>query len=160
MSRKKTSQQSNCDHVSKVLTWGYKLENGMVTEYPSLWGCTKCDTTSDKPFPSLEIFIDHKDCKYDPCFGCKAKGLQFSTGDANGKVIESGTSQKKWNSELENYRKARAEGIQPAGTTRRHVEEARKASETLGKAYDADKMPKAKDINKRTAEVLKHTGMV
>lgn len=162
MSRKKTSQQSDCDHISKVAEWGYRLTDGQVHEYVTLWGCTKCDATSDTLWESKETFvkIDHSNCAYDPCFGCKAKGLQFGTGDANGKVIDSNTTQKKWNAELEAYRTARAQGMQPAGTTRAHVEEAYRASEALGKAYNADTMPKSKDINKRTAEVLTKTGMV
>mgnify|MGYP003345441146 FL=1 len=162
MSRKKTSQSNSCDHISKVAEWGYKLIDGQVHEYAALWGCTRCDATSETLWETKETFvkIDHSNCVYDPCFGCKAKGLQFGTGDANSKVIDSNTTQKKWNSELEAYRQARADGIQPAGTTRGHVEAAYKASETLGTAYNADNMPKAKDINKNTAEVLKHVGMV
>lgn len=162
MSRKKTSQsKAECDHISKVLEWGYNLIEGNVKEFVKVWGCTNCDITSDKPFASDEFKeVDHSNCHLDPCFGCKAKGLQFATGDANNKVIASGTTQKKWDAELQAYRTAREQGMQPAGTTRAHVEEAYRASEALGKAYNADSMPKSKDINKRTAEVLKHTGMV
>lgn len=161
VSRKKTSQQSSCDHISKVLEWGYELVNGDLKQFVSLWGCTMCDTTADKPFVSDDFKpIDHSNCFYEPCFGCKAKGLQFATGDANGRVIESGTTQKKWDAELQAYRTAREQGMQPAGTTKAHVEEAYRASEALGKAYNSESMPKTKDINKRTAEVLKHTGMV
>ena len=89
------------------------------------------------------------------CFGCKVGTLELSTGDAGRDIPD-----KKWNSELSAYRDARAQGIQPAGTTMRHVEEAHKASETLGKAYDADSMPKAKDVNKNTAAVLKEIGAI
>lgn len=157
MSRKKTSQQSSCDHVSKVLEWGF---DGNINWTVTLWGCVNCDATSTTKFQSLEVFIDHSNCYVDPCFGCKAKGLQFATGDANSKVIESNTTQKKWDSELAAYRQARKDGIQPAGTSRTQVEAAYKASETLGKAYNADSMPKTKDINKNSAEALKHVGMV
>lgn len=89
------------------------------------------------------------------CFGCKIGTLELGTGDASRDIPD-----KKWNSELAAYRDARAQGIQPAGTTMRHVEEAHKASETLGRAYDADTMPKAKDINKKSAEVLKEVGAI
>lgn len=89
------------------------------------------------------------------CFGCKIGTLELGTGDASRDIAD-----KKWTSELNEYRKARAEGIQPAGTTRRHVEEARKASETLGKAYDADSMPKTKDITKKSVEVMKQIGQI
>ncbi len=37
--------------------------------------------------------------------------------------------------------------------------EAHKASEHLGRAYDADTMPKAKDINNKSAEVMKELGV-
>jgi hypothetical protein len=89
------------------------------------------------------------------CFGCKVMGLQVNAGDAKRDIPD-----KKWNAELQAYRDARAEGIQPAGTTYRHIEEARAASEVLNKPYDANTMPKAKDINKKSAEVLKETGAI
>jgi hypothetical protein len=66
---------------------------------------------------------------------------------------------KKFNRELEAYKEARAQGIQPAGTSMRKIEEAVKASETLGRAYDAQKMPPAKHINKKSAEVMKELGV-
>jgi len=88
------------------------------------------------------------------CFGCKGLSLQMNSGDAKRDVPD-----KKWNAELQAYRDARAQGIQPAGTTMRHIEEAHKASEQLGRAYDADTMPKAKDINHKSAEVMKELGV-
>lgn len=89
------------------------------------------------------------------CFGCKALTLQMNAGDAKRDIPD-----KKWNSELQAYRDARAQGMQPAGTTMRHVQEAHRASEVLGKPYNADTMPKTRDINKRSAEVLKEVKMV
>jgi hypothetical protein len=89
------------------------------------------------------------------CFGCKIGTLELGTGDASRDIPD-----KKWNSELSAYRDARAQGIQPAGTTMRHIEEAHKASETLGKAYDADTMPKTKDINHKSAAVMKEIGQI
>ena len=86
----------------------------------------------------------------DTCFGCKGLTLQMNTGDATRDIPD-----KKWTSELQAYRDARAQGIQPAGTTMRHVQEAHRASEVLGKAYDADTMPKTKDITAKTADVMK-----
>ena len=88
------------------------------------------------------------------CFGCKGMSLQMNSGDAKRDIPD-----KKWNSELEAYRDARAQGIQPAGTTMQHIEAAHKASETLGRAYDADSMPKAQDINHKSAEVMKELGV-
>ena len=91
----------------------------------------------------------------DGCFGCKISILQLSTGDARGDVIASGTSQKKWNSELEAYRSARAQGIQPNGTKRKQIQAAHDASEKLGTAYDANTMINAKKIDKRTASGMR-----
>jgi hypothetical protein len=91
----------------------------------------------------------------DTCFGCKGLTLQMNTGDAKRDIPD-----KKWNSELQAYRDARAQGIQPAGTTMRHVQEAHRASEVLGKAYDADSMPKTKDINHKSAAVMKEIGQI
>ena len=97
---------------------------------------------------------EHHPEPVDGCFGCKAMTLQMNAGDAKRDI-----SDKKWNAELQAYRDARAQGIQPAGTTMHHVREAHRASEVLGRPYDADSMPKTKDINKRTAEVMKEVGV-
>ena len=94
------------------------------------------------------------------CFGCKVGTLQLATGDASGNVIASGTTQKKWDSELSFYKQARAQGVQPEGTSRRAVEKALEASEVLNKPYDAGKMPKAKDINNSTVAVMKEIGQI
>lgn len=45
--------------------------------------------------------------------------------------------QKDWDTELDAYRSARAQGIQPASTKRDAIERAVKISETTGVAYDA-----------------------
>lgn len=91
----------------------------------------------------------------DTCFGCKGLTLQMNSGDAKRDI-----SDKKWNSELKAYKDARAQGIQPAGTSMRHIQEAHKASEVLGKAYNADTMPKARDINQKSATLMKEIGQV
>jgi hypothetical protein len=88
------------------------------------------------------------------CFGCKVGTLELNSGDATRDIPD-----KKWNSELQAYRDARAQGIQPSGTRMNDIEAAHKASETLGRAYDADSMPKAKDINHKSAEVMKELGV-
>jgi len=98
---------------------------------------------------------EHHPEPIDGCFGCKGLSLQMNTGDATRDI-----SDKKWNSELQAYRDARAQGIQPAGTTMAHVQEAHRASEVLGKAYDADSMPKTKDINHKSAAVMKEIGQI
>ena len=87
------------------------------------------------------------------CFGCKGLSLQMNSGDAKRDIPD-----KKWNAELQAYRDARAQGIQPNSTNMRDIVAAQKASEVLGKAYDGDKMPKANKINKGVAEVMKEIG--
>lgn len=89
------------------------------------------------------------------CFGCKVQTLELNSGDASRDI-----SDKKWTSELSAYRDARRQGIQPSGTNMHHIEAAHKASENLGQAYDADTMPKAKDITPKTVEVMKEIGQI
>ena len=90
------------------------------------------------------------------CFGCKISTLQVGTGDANsGKT----TSTKKFEAELNAYKEARQAGIQPSGTSIKAVREAQQASDVLGRAYKADKMPKAKQINKRVASTMNEVGL-
>ncbi|MFG3509659.1 hypothetical protein ACGF5F_29625 [Streptomyces sp. NPDC047821] len=48
------------------------------------------------------------------------------------------TEQKRWDNDLALYRSARAQGIQPDGTTRPKVMAALKASEQAGAAYGRD----------------------
>ena len=142
-----------CDHISKVVGWAYELRDGQMNQHVSLYGCTECDATSPKPFVSKEeVYVtDHSNCHLNPCFGCKAKGLQLSTGDANGRAA---MPKRKWEGELQAYRDARRQGIQPAGTTMAQIEAAQKASENLGRAYNAEKDPNAKRIDKKTANVM------
>lgn len=59
-----------------------------------------------------------------------------------------GTRQKKWDQELELYRRARREGIQPDSTNLPDIQRAMKASDAAGAAYGrdfskADPMPEA-----------------
>lgn len=49
-----------------------------------------------------------------------------------------GTAQKKWDSELELYRQARKQGIQPDGTKFNQITAALKASDAAGAAYGRD----------------------
>lgn len=88
------------------------------------------------------------------CFGCKGLTLQMNSGDAKRDI-----SEKKWNSELKAYADARAQGIQPNGTSMAQIQAAHKASEALGKAYDGDTMPKAHQINTKVAQTMKEVGM-
>ena len=139
-------------HISKVLEWGFTIEHDFKV---IKWGCVLCDETGDAPFPDIEdIAIDHTQCDED-CFGCKARGLQLNTGDAARDIPD-----KKWTSELKAYKDARAQGIQPAGTSRAHIQQAHEASEKLGVAYNSEKMPKAQDITTKSVEVMKELGAI
>jgi len=147
----------NCDHISKVIKDGYDLVDGQMSSIVLVWGCTRCDLTSPEPLYDISILPAGKEpCERNcECFGCKAKGLQLNAGDARGDVIASGTTQKKWNSELDAYRNARAQGIQPNGTKRKQIEAAHDASEKLGAAYDGGTMVQAQKIDKPTATVMR-----
>ncbi len=68
------------------------------------------------------------------CFGCKGLSVQMNAGDANSNLS---MSTKKWDKELKAYKDARAQGIQPAGTTMKKVQEAVRISNETGKAYGA-----------------------
>lgn len=143
--------QMDCNHIGKVLEWGFTETHDFKA---TKWGCVLCDETSDTPLKGEEeIDIDHTNCDED-CFGCKARGLQLNTGDA-GKPV----SKKNWEGRLKFYKDARNQGIQPAGTHPVQVEAAYKASETLGKAYDAGTMGvRADKVTKSVAAVMKETG--
>jgi hypothetical protein len=58
----------------------------------------------------------------------------MSTGDANHLKP---MSDKKWNAELKAYKDARAQGIQPSGTSMKKIQEAVDISNKTGKAYGA-----------------------
>lgn len=49
-----------------------------------------------------------------------------------------GTAQKKWDRELELYRQARRQGVQPDGTKTNQIMSALKASDAAGAAYGKD----------------------
>jgi hypothetical protein len=134
-----TLQKSGCKHVNKSLKEEtYRTEDGKDIRWKTvLWGCTKCDATSTEPFPDLDDEpIDHTTCGGPSvCFGCKVRTLQLSTGDASG---NKNMSQKKWDKELNLYKSAREQGIQPAGTSLKQVQKAIDDSNKVGKAYDAN----------------------
>lgn len=65
----------------------------------------------------------------------RASNLEFSTGDANS---AKSMSDRKWNAELEAYRSARAQGIQPEGTSMVKIKDAVEKSNKVGKAYDGN----------------------
>ena len=90
------------------------------------------------------------------CFGCKISTLGIGKGDASS---EAAMPKHKWEGELQRYRDARKQGIQPAGTSMNKIIAAEKASENLGRAYNAEKDPNTKHINKKTATVMKELGV-
>ena len=123
----------NCNHASKVLEWAY---DSKMNPYASKYGCTRCDETSERPFViDDDIFIDHSDCEENPCFGCKAKKIQLSTGDANGKRI---MSSKSFDGELNSYYDATRQGIEPVSTKRKDIEAAVRLSNDTGTAFNGN----------------------
>lgn len=61
-----------------------------------------------------------------------ARSKNLAVLDPAGKIHRS-----KWDSDLAAYESARKDGIQPAGTSRRLVDAAVKASDQMGEAYQA-----------------------
>jgi hypothetical protein len=82
------------------------------------------------------MVVEHTHTSYVAgCFACKIGTLQLNTGDANG---SRDMSQKKWDKELDLYRSARAQGIQPEGTTTSKIRKALDVSDKTGYAYGSD----------------------
>lgn len=136
-----TLQNYDCSangHIGKIAKEGYRLIDGQMIFQVELFGCTKCDATSPEPWSdwgTTKENPDHVDSELCPCFGCKARTLQLSTGDAAG---NKGMPNKKWDAELKAYKDARNQGIQPAGTSMKKIQEAVDKSNKAGKAYDAN----------------------
>lgn len=59
----------------------------------------------------------------------------MATGDANGSLVGNGWTNKKWDNELKLYRDARAQGIQPEGTSTAKIRKALDVSDKTGHAY-------------------------
>ena len=146
---------SICSHITRVKEWGFTIERDF---HVALYDCVLCGLESTVPFKDEEkIDIDHVNCD-DNCFKCKAQTLQLNTGDANSSKA---MSNKKWNGELDAYRAARSQGIQPQGTSMAHVKAAVDASNAMGSAYDADTaIAPAQSINKQSVASLKEVGAI
>ena len=99
---------------------------------------------------------EHHPEPVDGCFGCKGLSIQMNAGDADSRRS---MPTKKFNQELDAYKEARAQGIQPNGTSMQKIQEAVKASEVMGRPYDGNKMPPAKSINNKSAAVMKELGV-
>lgn len=65
----------------------------------------------------------------------RASNIQMSTGDANGGLVDGGWTNKKWDNELKLYRDARAQGIQPEGTSTAKIRKAMDVSDKTGHAF-------------------------
>lgn len=146
-----------CQHISRVTEWGFNEAHDFLA---IAYDCVLCGEKSPTPFPHEEQVesIDHTECDTNPCFGCKARGLQLNTGDASS---QKAMSNKKWHGELDAYRAARAQGIQPAGTSMAQVRAAVEASNVMGQAYDADTaVTPAQTINKKSIKSLTEVGAV
>lgn len=146
---------TNCSHITRVKDWGFTETHDFRV---SLYDCVLCGLESTVPFKHEDdIDIDHTGCD-DDCFGCKARSLQLNTGDANSSKA---MSNKKWHGELDAYRAARAQGIQPSGTSMAHVKAAVDASNAMGSAYDADTaIAPAQSINSKSIPSLKEVGAI
>jgi hypothetical protein len=120
-------------HTAKILTW--KLDKNF-NYIPGAWGCTDCsETFTESPSNGMEK-VEHLHTEYvEGCFACKISTLQMSTGDANGDLVSNGWTNKKWNNELKLYRDARAQGIQPEGTSTAKIRKAMDVSDKTGHAY-------------------------
>ena len=128
---------SNHSHISRVKEWGYHLDDGSMTPYAKLYDCTICGIESTEVFKDEDdVFVDHSKCSYDPCFGCKARSIQMNAGDAKSAIIEGGMTQKAWDKELDLYKQARSQGIQPDSTRTKDIQKAIELSNEHGKAYD------------------------
>jgi hypothetical protein len=131
-----------------VKEWGFDDNHNFTAD---LWDCVNCGIESRTPFRDEEQEeIDHSKCNYDPCFGCKAKGLQLNTGDAGRPIAD-----RKWKANLKEYSDARKQGIQPQNTNVHAVRAAVEASQKIGKAYDANTMVRADKVTKSNAALMK-----
>ena len=65
----------------------------------------------------------------------RASNLEFGTGDANSSIT---MPKKKFEAELQAYRDARKQGIQPTGTSMAKIQQAVDLSNKVGKAFDGD----------------------
>jgi hypothetical protein len=75
-----------------------------------------------------------QDCEsYGACL--KGKGARVAYCNSAGGLDY--TAQKSWDKELDAYKSARAEGIQPAGTKLHQVENAKRISDAAGSAWSA-----------------------
>lgn len=123
-----------CNHISKVLEWGVddSIEANLKV---TLWGCTMCELEATEPFNHADELLHEHEVYVEGCFACKVQTLQLSTGDANGSLVANGWTNKKWQKEINEYRNAKAQGIQPTGTSLSKVRAAVDQSNKTGVAF-------------------------
>ena len=144
------------EHVGKVSGWGF--DSGMSWT-ANRWGCTGCDESFDSIPTSSSPVKGHFHTSFmDNCFACKISTLQINAGDASSTRIDS-MPQRKWDRELQSYRDARDQGVQPEGTTTAKIESAMRASDKLGRAYDARSMMPAVKVSESAANLMNEAGI-
>lgn len=65
----------------------------------------------------------------------KASNIQMNAGDASSGMIKSGWTNKKWDAELQAFRDAKAQGIQPKSTKMKDIRAAVEISNKTGVAF-------------------------
>jgi hypothetical protein len=75
-----------------------------------------------------------KDCS---SYGACLRNATVRVAYCNSANGQDATKQKRWDAELASYRAARAEGIEPAGTTQKQIDQARAISDITGKAFQS-----------------------
>ena len=121
------------NHVSSVLEWGLDHNTNFA---PVLYGCTGCAVISKVPLSNGNITKEHTHKSYTVgCFACKVETLHLNTGDANSGLTANGWTEKKWDRELDLYKSARKQGIQPDGTSTAKIQKALDISDKTGVAY-------------------------
>lgn len=146
-------------HDGTVISWTYDTNSVYDTGRPDEYQCRRCKEIRKEQFPYKQYMtmIEHNATCDGTCDMCESRKIMINSGDANS---SRGMTNKKWEGELNAYYEARAQGIQPAGTSMAAIKEAHRASEALGAAYDADSMPATQAITKETVSILKETGEV
>lgn len=86
-----------------------------------------CKWDCDNDCTTYGQHLRNKGLSFPGVFSTRSKGA--GRGDA--------TAQKKWDNELQAYRDARSQGIQPAGTNSKAIDRAVRMSDKAGRAYDA-----------------------
>ena len=123
-----------CDHIAKVVSWTVDTSKPTAPLIPGVWGCVNCNETFSESPISEEVIeqVEHEsNCE---CFGCRARSIRVAYCGIGG---GDATAQKNWDKNLDLYRKARADGIQPTGTSKSKVMAAIKQSEKTGTAFKA-----------------------